>query len=186
MNYERASITELSRACGLSRMAIHHYFPNKQAVFTAVVDRYVFGVQDPANKFGASEGSLADFIDNYLDGIVRTMRQIVGLCAGKTEGGGAVAPNFHYFNLMLQTRRYYPGAERKFEQLYRKTRTYWRKAVQRAAETGEVRPDIDVARIADMFHQIHFGLSFEQAMLQGLDIGTLAGQFRQLYELIRA
>ena len=136
MNYERASITELSRACGLSRMAIHHYFPNKQAVFTAVVDRYVFGVQDPANKFGASEGSLADFIDNYLDGIVRTMRQIVGLCAGKTEGGGAVAPNFHYFNLMLQTRRYYPGAERKFEQLYRKTRTYWRKAVQRAAETG--------------------------------------------------
>ena len=113
MNYERASITELSRACGLSRMAIHHYFPNKQAVFTAVVDRYVFGVQDPANKFGASEGSLADFIDNYLDGIVRTMRQIVGLCAGKTEGGGAVAPNFHYFNLMLQTRRYYPrrGAE---------------------------------------------------------------------------
>lgn len=124
MNYERASITELSRACGLSRMAIHHYFPNKQAVFTAVVDRYVFGVQDPANKFGASEGSLADFIDNYLDGIVRTMRQIVGLCAGKTEGGGAVAPNFHYFNLMLQTRRYYPGAERKFEQLYRKTRTY--------------------------------------------------------------
>ena len=97
-----------------------------------------------------------------------------------------MAPNFHYFNLMLQTRRYYPGAERKFEQLYRKTRTYWRKALQRAAETGEVRPDIDVARIADMFHQIHFGLSFEQAMLQGLDIGTLAGQFRQLYELIRA
>ena len=44
-------------------------------------------MQDPANKFGASEGSLADFIDNYLDGIVRTMRQIVGLCAGKTEGG---------------------------------------------------------------------------------------------------
>lgn len=94
MNYERASITELSRACGLSRMAIHHYFPNKQAVFTAVVDRYVFGVQDPANKFGASEGSLADFIDNYLDGIVRTMRQIVGLCAGKTEGGGSRGPEF--------------------------------------------------------------------------------------------
>lgn len=92
MNYERASITELSRACGLSRMAIHHYFPNKQTVFTAVVDRYVFGVQDPANKFGASEGSLADFIDNYLDGIVRTMRQIVGLCAGKTEGGGEPWP----------------------------------------------------------------------------------------------
>lgn len=46
-NYEKATITELSRACGLSRMGIHHYFPNKQTVFMAVADRYVFEIQTP-------------------------------------------------------------------------------------------------------------------------------------------
>ena len=31
-NYERATITELSRACGLSRMGIHHYLDRKSVV----------------------------------------------------------------------------------------------------------------------------------------------------------
>lgn len=73
-NYEKATITELSRACGLSRMGIHHYFPNKQAVFMAVADRYVFEIQTPENKFTAADGTLAEFIERYIDGVRQTWR----------------------------------------------------------------------------------------------------------------
>ena len=49
-NYEKATITELNRACGLSRTGINHYVPNKQAVFMDVAERYVFKINTPETK----------------------------------------------------------------------------------------------------------------------------------------
>lgn len=181
-NYERATITELSRACGLSRMGIHHYFPNKQAVFMAVADRYVFEIQTPENKFTAADGTLAEFIERYIEGVRQTMAQLLVLC----KGGGDVALNIYYLNFMMQVRQYYPGADRKFRTLMRLTQTYWRQAVEQATRSGELRSDLDPSHIAGLFHQIHFGLSFEQAFLNGLDLEHLYRQFRCLYSLIRS
>lgn len=182
-NYERATITELSRACGLSRMGIHHYFPNKQAVFMAVADRYVFEAQAPGNKFTPGDGTLAGVIERYTDGVRQTMAQLLSLCK---EGGGNVALNIHYLNFIMQVRQYYPGAERKFRTLMQLTQTYWQQAVEQAVRSGELRPGLDPCSVAGLFHQIHFGLSFEQAFLNGLDLEHLSRQFRCLYGLIRA
>ena len=181
-NYERATITELSRACGLSRMGIHHYFPNKQAVFMAVADRYVFEIQTPENKFTAADGTLAEFIERYIEGVRQTMAQLLVLC----KGGGDVALNIYYLNFMMQGRQYYPGADRKFRTLMQLTQAYWRQAVEQATRSGELRSDLDPSHIAGLFHQIHFGLSFEQAFLNGLDLEHLYRQFRCLYSLIRS
>ena len=180
-NYEKATITELSRACGLSRMGIHHYFPNKQAVFMAVADRYVFEIQTPENKFTPAEGTLAEFIERYIDGVRQTMAQLLVL--GK--GGGDVALNIYYLNFMMQVRQYYPEADLKFRTLMRQTQRHWQQAVENAVRSGELRPGLDPVRIAEFFHQIHFGLSFEQAFLTGLDADHLARQFHSLYELLR-
>lgn len=181
-NYEKATITELSRACGLSRMGIHHYFPNKQAVFMAVADRYVFEIQTPVNKFTDADGTLAKFIERYIEGVRRTMAQLLSLC----KGGGDVALNIYYLNFMMQVRQYYPGADRKFRALMQLTQAYWRQAVEQATQSGELRSDLDPSHIAGLFHQIHFGLSFEQAFLNGLNLEHLYRQFRCLYGLIRS
>lgn len=180
-NYERATITELSRACGLSRMGIHHYFPNKQAVFMAVADRYVFEIQTPENKFTDADSTLAEFIERYIEGVRRTMAHLLALC----KGGGDVALNIYYLNFMMQVRQYYPGAERKFRTLMQTTQAYWQQVVEQAARSGELRPGLDPYHVAGLFHQIHFGLSFEQAFLNGLDLEHLYRQFRCLYGLIR-
>ena len=42
MNYERASQTEIARACGLSKAGLIYYYPLKLDLFVAVADRYVF------------------------------------------------------------------------------------------------------------------------------------------------
>ena len=186
MNYERASISRLSEACGLSRMGIHHYYPDKLSIFRAVADRYIFEAQAPESKFDTAEGSLADFIDRYLEGIRRTMAQLVVRCdTGEERGGEPVAPNLRYFHLLIQTRLYYPGAEEKFRRLLDRTRALWLDAVERAARSGELAEGCDVRRTADAFHQIHFGLSFEEGFFKGLDLEALRGQYHYLYELIR-
>ena len=41
MNYEKASFTEIAKACGLSRAGIIYYFPYKQDLFMAVDDKFV-------------------------------------------------------------------------------------------------------------------------------------------------
>lgn len=188
MNYERASITKLSKACGLSRMGIHHYFPNKLAVFMAVVDRFLFDIQDPDHKFRETDGPLSDFIDRYIAGVRDTMlyiREIYKL--RKMEGGGSAAPtNIFYFNLMLQARQYYPDAEAKFERIYLKTRKYWTEAIRRGMDSGELKRDLAVEQTAGLFHQIHHGLSFEHAIMKGLDIEELTEQYLYLYNMIRA
>lgn len=187
MNYERASISRLSEACGLSRMGIHHYYPDKLAIFKAVADRYIFEAQAPESKFDATEGSLADFIDSYLEGVRRTMAQLVVCCDTGEQRGGVepVAPNFRYFHLLIQTRLYYPGAEEKFRRLFDRTRALWFDAVERAARRGELAEGCDTRRTADAFHMIHFGQSFEEGFFEGLDLEALRGQYRYLYELIR-
>ena len=41
MNYEKASIITLARACGLTKTGIVYYFPHKLDLFMAVADKYV-------------------------------------------------------------------------------------------------------------------------------------------------
>ena len=51
MNYEKASLVTIAKACGLSKPGLIYYYPFKQDLFVAVVDKYIFATQDPANKF---------------------------------------------------------------------------------------------------------------------------------------
>ena len=61
MNYEKASQMEIAKTCGLSKAGLTYYFPFKQDLFTAVVDRYVFDTQHSKNKFNFTAGSLEEF-----------------------------------------------------------------------------------------------------------------------------
>lgn len=79
MNYEKASFTEIAKACGLSRAGIIHYFPYKLDLFVAVVDKFVFQIHHPNNKFDVKECTLKDFIELYLKGVTATMKQMVEL-----------------------------------------------------------------------------------------------------------
>ena len=57
MNYEKATQMEIAKACGLSKAGLVYYFPFKQDLFVAVVDKYVFHAQQLENKFQFTAGS---------------------------------------------------------------------------------------------------------------------------------
>ena len=79
MNYEKASQSEIAKACGLSKAGLHYYFPFKLDLFVGVVDRYVFDMQAVANKFSLEVSSLSEFIDRYISGVERTMGKLISL-----------------------------------------------------------------------------------------------------------
>ena len=87
MNYEKASLVTIAKACGLSKWGLIYYYSFKQDLFVAVVDKYIFATQDPANKFSFRGGTLLEFIDHHVESVEKTMRRIVGfpLRAGTVE-----------------------------------------------------------------------------------------------------
>lgn len=184
MNYEKASFTEIAKACGLSRAGIIHYFPYKLDLFVAVVDKFVFQIHHPNNKFDVKECTLKEFIELYLKGVTATMKRLVELIDDGNNPYDS-CPNFYYFHFFTQVRMYYPNIRKQIPKFYEQDYHLWTTIIQQAKDSGEIRPDIDVKKAATMFRQMYFGLSYEQSFLNGLDVDLLAENFRYIYSLLK-
>ena len=161
MNYEKASIITLARACGLTKTGIVYYFPHTPA------------------------DTLAEFIGQYVAGVAASMKRILELI-GDNHSPHDCCPNSYYFHFLSQVRMYYPGIRQKIERIFRLEYELWEKVIQKAKESGEIRSDTDVRKAATLFRQIFLGLSYEQAFLNGLDVDELEKNFRYVYSLLKA
>ena len=157
MNYEKASISTLAKACGVVKTGVVYYFPHKLDLFMAVADKYVIQMQTPANKFAGPTETLAEFIEQYVAGVSAVMNHIikqVQCCVDDNE----CCPNFYYFHFLSQVRMYYPGAREKMEEIFRKEHELWKAVIQKAKESGEIKQDTDVQKSASLFRQVFLGL----------------------------
>ena len=150
-----------------------------------MVEKYIFAMQDPEQKFSFEGGTLQEFIGHHVEGVERTMRRIVGLLDDGNNPQGC-SYNFYYFHLLMQVRQYYPDAQAKFAELFEKDRKLWRDNIGRAKAAGEIRADVDTEEAVAMFREVFYGLSYEQAFLSGLDTGELRRKLRFIYSLIKA
>ena len=185
MNYEKASIITLAKACGVTKTGIVYYFPHKLDLFMAVADKYVLKMHEPGNKFATPADTLAEFIGQYVAGVAASMKRIVELI-GDNGDPHDCSSSFYYFHFLSQVRTYYPGIRQKIERVFSHDHDLWAKVVQKAKESGEIRSDTDVNKTATMFRQMFLGLSYEQAFLNGLNVDELAENFRYIYSLLKA
>lgn len=116
MNYESVSLQMIAHSVGLTKTGIFNYYPSKLDLFIAVADHYLFHLQDPGNKFAPSDGSLCDFIDKYVEGVERTMAEIVRLGNIRREEMPGQLANAGYFHLFQQVLFYYPDGKRKLHE----------------------------------------------------------------------
>lgn len=126
MNYEKASIITLAKACGVTKTGIVYYFPHKLDLFMAVADKYVLQMHEPENKFAAPADTLTEFIGQYVAGVAASMKRIVELI-GDNCSPHDCSPNFYYFHFLSQVRMYYPGIRQKIEKIYRQDYDLWEK-----------------------------------------------------------
>ena len=85
VNYEKASFAELGKMLGMSKAGIFKYYKNKQELFIAVVDKFWFSAQNPRNKFTETNGTFAEFIDEYVRGVQRTMDMLGDLIGAERD-----------------------------------------------------------------------------------------------------
>ena len=136
MNYEKASIITLAKACGVTKTGIVYYFPHKLDLFMAVADKYVLKMHEPGNKFATPADTLAEFIGQYVAGVAASMKRIVELI-GDNGDPHDCSSSFYYFHFLSQVRTYYPGIRQKIERVFSHDHDLWAKVVQKAKESGE-------------------------------------------------
>ena len=187
VNYEKASFAELGKMLGMAKAGIFKYYKNKQELFIAVVDKFWFSTQNPRNKFTETNGTFAEFIDEYVRGVQRTMDMLGDLIGAEREkvAQGKFTYHAQYFHFLFQLLQYDPDAKEKLRNLVDGDYAYWRAAIQHAIATGELREDVDVEDAVVMFRQVYMGLSFEMAFMGGLNTQRLAKHLHAVYSLLK-
>ena len=185
VNYEKASFAELGKMLGMSKAGIFKYYKNKQELFIAVVDKFWFSTQNPRNKFTETNGTFAEFIDEYVRGVQRTMDMLGDLIGAEREKVAQFTYHAQYFHFLFQLLQYDPDAKEKLRNLVDGDYAYWRAAIQHAIATGELREDVDVEDAVVMFRQVYMGLSFEMAFMGGLNTQRLAKHLHAVYSLLK-
>lgn len=186
MNYEKASQVEIAKACGLSKAGLVYYYPFKLDLFVAVIDKYIFHMQMPENKFRLADAmSLAEFIDQFTSDVNKTMQQVGRLLDDGNDPDGC-SSNFYYLHLLMQVRLYYPDVKKKMSSLFEEYCQLWNRVIRRAKESGEIRRELDVEQAVSVFHQNFVGMSFEQSFFSGLDVKELSRKLQFIYSLLKA
>ena len=186
MNYERVSLQMITKAVGLSKTGIFNYYPTKQDLFIAVIDKYLFHAQNPENKYGLTHASLADFLENYVQGVRRTMEEIVALGSLQKETMRVESANAGYFHLFQQALFYYPNAQAKLREVFDSEYHLWHSVLGQAREQGEIKPDTNVEEATALFRQVFVGLSYEMSFFEGLNVEILQKRFQYIYSLLKA
>ena len=185
MNYESVSLQMIAHSVGLTKTGIFNYYPSKLDLFIAVADRYLFHLQDPENKFAPSDGSLRDFIDKYVEGVERTMAEIVRLGNIQREKMPGQLANAGYFHLYQQVLFYYPDGKQKLHEWMEKEELLWNDIIRGGVERGELREDTDIQEAAALFRQVFIGLAYQMSFSDGLDVEVLRKRFLYLYGLLK-
>lgn len=180
--YDGVSFSDIEKATGLSRGAIFHYVDTKQDLFRQVIKMFVIDKQsiDVKIKYG-KDSSLHDFIDAYVKGVKRTMKEVKHLIGDDVS---TAVCSRAYLNIIQQVASILPDLFMSYQQCMDREQQVWQQVITRAIERREVQSGIDVDLLAQTFSTLFYGRAYRDSLTKVLDADLLKCQMLQLYELI--
>jgi len=180
--YDGVSLGDIEKATGMSRGAIFHYADSKLDLFRQVVEQYVLDRQSIDTKIRVGEDpSLREFIDAYIDGVKRTMTELMMLMG---EGITFVECSRAYLSIIQQIAVLFPDLSERQQQSITREQQVWQQVISRSVDRREVQPDIDTDLMAQTFIALFYGRAYRDSLTSGLDADLLKRQMLQLYEAI--
>ena len=180
--YDGVSLGDIEKATGMSRGAIFHYADSKLDLFRQVVEQYVLDRQSIDMKIRVGEDpTLREFIDAYIDGVKRTMTELMTLMG---EGVTLAECSRAYLSIIQQIAVLLPELSERQQRSITREQQVWHQVLSRAVERGEVRSDIDTELMAQTFIALFYGRAYRDSLITGLDADLLKRQMLQLYAAI--
>ena len=135
--YQGMRLDDVVAATGLTKGALYHHFPNKQALGYAVVDEIIRDMIDQVwlQPLAASSDPLAE--------IIRFIGHMESLL-----GGDIVTLGCPMNNLAQEMSPLDEGFRTRLDAVYQEWRAGIQSALERAQQSGDIRQDIDCAKTA--------------------------------------
>ena len=173
------TLEEVEKATGFTRGAIFYYAKTKLDFFRQVIISEVLEKQDIHRKVNYTEGmTLKDFIQAYLNGIVRTRAYYLDAVTDSLPEN----PTHAYLLLVLQIKRYYPDLGERYYEIMQEEVALWKKVLTDAVASGEIGPQQDLDTVAATFQSLFYGYSFHAAVGKAFDPAALQAQMVGFYQ----
>jgi len=175
-SYEAVSISEISKAIGLTKGALYHHFHNKEELFMAVIDK---NVKIDELDFDPENITLM----GYIELCQKNAQEIVS----HTFSPNPAYMPYNLLALFIDAFRHYPGFAENKESWIQSEILKNKKVLDLAITRGEIRSDINTSVIAEIFFTINTGVArslIHTNMNQKLAIKQLKDQFHELYRLL--
>ena len=151
-------------------------------LFKQVIEYYIIDTQDVDNKVKFDYGcSLKDYIDLYIDGVGKTMEELVGLIDPDSRDNASRA----YISTLLQVCTLFPDIKHRYLINVNNDIARWATIINDSVSRNEIKGDIDVLSIARQFVSAFYGLSIIDSMSNGLNVPQLREHMYTLYNLIK-
>lgn len=179
--YADVTTADLEEIIGLSRGAIYYKVKNKEGLYRAVIDKFVFELLSNSLKreeLVSNEKPFLSFIMNELNLTKERMNSVRNtlIDANSTE----------YINLLSSAKFYYEGFNDRCKALDQEITQLWLTYYKKGLSVGELNQSIDPLLVVSMFRSLYYGDSFIQSITGNeLDIDELKNKYLLLYNSIR-
>lgn len=178
--YDQVTFTELEASTGLSRGAILYHIKNKENLFRCVIDDYVLSksILTTAYESEIKNYSLWNFIQKFIDLCIEDKNELREM--------GIQNPNLAMLTIEIAAFNNYPMMQEKAEEWYENDLAIWLNVLERAIKENEIKEDIDVKLIVNLFANIYLGTSHSGiAKHKGYDIALMKREFQFIYDTIK-
>lgn len=179
--YADVVTADLEEVTGVTRGAIYYKVKNKEGLYKAVIDRFIFEpMSTSANRdiSVSKETPFWDFLVCELELVNDRMNAIKKL--------NIHATSTQYFSLLTSASFHYEGFKDKCKELERDISKCWLNYCSRGIEAGELNKQTVPQLVVSMFRSLYYGDAFCLSIIGGeLDIEELKNKYSLLYNAIR-
>ena len=165
-SYEKVSFSELEKASGVSRGSMVYYFKNKEGLFTEMLETLVFAKSSIQSVPAPYQTSLAAFYNYFIEMLEKDKLQ--------QKEFGIENMNQALFFIEMSALLNISNFRERAKEWYEVENKLWRSILEHAINTKEIRCDIDVHNVADLFERTYLGGSFMGIFsLSGVDLSVM-------------
>lgn len=145
-SYPDVSYSLLEEATGISRGSMVYYFNNKEGIFRAVLETFLFGLGSAHSVPQADRTNLRHFINTFIDRLLEEVKplkafRINNLCDAR-------------FTIERSALQFVPEFRQSERKVLLEDVATWKQVICNAVESGEVRKVIDCEEMARLFTKI--------------------------------
>ncbi len=180
--YVDVTTADLEEATGVSRGSIYYRTKNKEGLYKAVIDKYVFDFLSNGLAIEITtspETPFWDFIMHDLKLIEERMKAV-------KANNHTDKIHMQYVNLLASACFHYKDFKKEYNEIERRITEQWFHFYNLGIECGELRGNVSSAVAISMFRSLYYGDSFCLSITSdGLDIDALREKYILLYNAIK-